>query len=317
MGSYATPEPLTNFLDANDLGKHSYYDLLDENNGIVYTCRGGHIDIAHVRIAADYVKYLYDESRKHILNTDRRFTFKSNTEPSRFFVRFQYPGFWQAMPEKEKEQMADEISLELSQYLAYTVTTWHEILTWFGYKSVGVFPEFPSAFSWEDNYSNLLGTRLGAEAVQDKQRNFDEAMTVALIKELENLEVQPSQTSEYASEKMREKWYDGHILIDMKERNMDIGLDDGYVTPTLVPGICTDATPQSYPVPSFDVLSRYGFTITFEIEPAEMERGKILRIIYPEGNGKRIRPSIHFPPIMDYIKKQARESGNNPMPLKH
>src|SRR5512139_4039149 len=40
------------------LGTHGYYFRPSERNGIAYTCRGGHIDIMHVRIAADWTAYL-------------------------------------------------------------------------------------------------------------------------------------------------------------------------------------------------------------------------------------------------------------------
>ena len=55
----------------------------------------------------------------------------------------------------------------MGPYMAYTMVTWHEILTWFGYKSVGIVPEYHSSFSWEDTYSNLLGTVLAARALRD------------------------------------------------------------------------------------------------------------------------------------------------------
>jgi hypothetical protein len=48
FGTYATPTPGTRYLDINNLGKHSFGNSLSENDGIVYTCRGGHIDITHV-----------------------------------------------------------------------------------------------------------------------------------------------------------------------------------------------------------------------------------------------------------------------------
>jgi hypothetical protein len=54
-----------------------------------------------------------------------------------------------------------------------------------------------------------------------------------------------------ASEKVRGEWYAGEVvyMVNMKKRNFDIGLDDGYVTPTLVPGLsdCWEAQAQRYP----------------------------------------------------------------------
>ena len=63
MGSYATSTPGTTFIDAMQLGNHNYEDFWSENNGIIYTCRGGHLDMAHLRIAADHVRYHYIKTK--------------------------------------------------------------------------------------------------------------------------------------------------------------------------------------------------------------------------------------------------------------
>ena len=313
LGSYPTSTPGTNFMGVNNLGNHSYYFPSFENNGIVYTCRGGHIDIAHLRIAADHVKYLYGKTKRHLLKNDIEFTFKLNVERSRYFVQLKYPDNWGEISKEGKEEIANEIALELGQYFAYSMTMWHEVLTWFGFKTMVVFSEFPSSFSWEDSYSNLLGTIVGAEALQDRQHNFNEAMTIALKKELKELQIQLPQTARAASEKMRGKWFNGNLFMDLRIRNTNLGLDDGYVTPILVPGICEDAEPQLYPVPRYDTLSKYGFSMKFEIEPREMEKGKILKIVYPNNDGKRIQPSIHYPLIIDYIKEDVIKKGFKPI----
>jgi hypothetical protein len=318
LGSYATATPGTNFIDMNSLGRHSYGSFLFENNGIVYTCRGGHIDIAHVRIGADNVRYLYYKVRKNLLKGNREFTFKLNVEPSVYFVKLDYPGDWKSKPRKERQQIANELAMELSQYFTFTMTTWHEVLTWFGYKCMAVLPEQPSAFSWEDIYSNIVGIRIGAQAIQDRKHTFNHAVTIAIRKELEYLQVQSSDTARKASEKMRGKWYDGILLVDMRERNIDIGLCDGFVTPTLVPGECNecnDPAPQSYPVPTTALLGKYGFTMELTIEPKEFESGEIMKIIYPEGGGKIVRPIEHLPIVMDYIEKDALKRGYEVMPI--
>ncbi len=314
LGTYPTPTPGTRYLDINNLGKHSYENSLSENDGIVYTCRGGHVDITHVRISADYVRYLNNKIRRCLMNNDSEFTFKFNVEPSTYYATLQYPPTWKTLSHKDKEQIADDVALELSQYCTYTMTTWHEVLTWFGFRTVPLWSEEPSAFSWEDVYSNLIGVRLGAQALQNKEHNFNEAMTILLKKELENLQVRSRDTARQAAEKMKGEWFTGFVLVDMKERNMDIGLDDGFVTPTLVPGICDGAQPQSYPVPTLDKFNEYGFTMDLTIEPKEFERGKILKLIYPNGGEKRIRPAEQMPIVMDFIKKEALEKGYDVMP---
>jgi hypothetical protein len=302
LGSYATSTPGTNFININSLGRHSYGCFLFENNGIVYTCRGGHVDIAHVRIGADNVRHLYYKVRKNLLKNNSTIKFKLNVEPSQYFVDIEYPSYWETLPKDEKRRIADEVALEMSQYFTFTMTTWHEVLTWFGYKCMAFLPEQPSAFSWEDIYSNLVGIRIGAQAILDEEHSYNEAVTIAIKKELEDLQVQPRHTAWSAAEKMRGIWFEGLVLVDMRERNFDIGLDDGFVTPTLVPGVCDDAQPKSCPVPTLDKFQKYGFTMDLEVEPKEFERGKILKIIYPNGERKRIQPAKHIPLVIDYIK---------------
>ena len=312
LGSYATSTPGTRFIDANSLGRHSYYCFLFEKNGIAYTCRGGHIDVTHVRICADNVRYLYNKIRRTLINSSPNIKFKLNVEPSTYFVTLHYPPEWEELSRSEKRRIADELAIELSQYFTFTMTTWHEVLTWFGYKCMAVLPEQPSAFSWEDIYSNLLGIRIAAQALQDDEHSYNKAVTIGLEKELEFLGVRSRHTAWRAAEKMRGKWFDGLVLVDMKERNFDIGLDDGMVTPTLVPGVCYDAEPQSYPIPKLDKFDEYGFSMDFEAEPREFERGRILKIIYPNGERRRrIRPAEHIPLVVDYIKKSFENGSKN------
>jgi len=312
IGRYASPTVGTYFADPRYLGEHGYYNGALENLGILYTCKAGHIDLAHVRKAADCTAYLAANIREQLNRGRREFSFKFK-EPSRYFVKVTYPDWWKDLPPDEKGRIAEDISIRLGEYFAYTACTWHEILTWFGYRSVGLYPEFPSSFSWEDSFSDLLGTYLGAKALRDKERGYDEAMTLALERELEDLGVQPKKVCVKASKMVRGKWFSGDFLflVDMKARNLDIGVDDGYVTPWLVPGLeeCAGAVPRSYPAPSLDFLQEYGFVVKFEIEPRELERGKILSIIYPEKKERkrRIEPAVHFALIMERIEKEAVE----------
>jgi hypothetical protein len=311
LGCYPTTTVGTRFLDPEHLGSHRYKFSPVEKNGIVYTCNAGHIDITHVRIAADWTEYLAIKSFKCLMQADDGFSYRLNADRSRYYVRIDYPDNWAELPKEIKERIACEAAIKLGQYLAFTSTTWHEIMTWFGYKCVGVFPEYPSAFSWEDSFSNLLGTYVAAQAFYDSHHKFDEAITLAIERELENLAVQPAQAAKEATAKVRGKWFSGHVLflVSMKKRNFDIGIDDGYVTPTLVPSVCqcTGAIAKPYPVPTLDCLSQYGFSVKLEIEPREMEKKKVLKIAYPNAKrrGKRIEPAIHFARIMDHIKKDA------------
>lgn len=47
--------------------------------------------------------------------------------------------------------------------------------------------------------------------------------------------------------------------------------------------------------------------MSFEIGPREWEKGRIFRIVYPDAKERRqqLEPAVHFPLIMDYIRKAA------------
>lgn len=308
LGSYPASAFGAKFLDKDSLGSHSYGIGLFENNGLVYTSRGGHIDIAHLRIAADNVRSLYGKTRTHLLNNERELRFKLNVEPSEYVAEIGYPENWEELPQKEREEIAHSVSLELSQYFTYTMTTWHEVLTWFGFKCLFFLPEKSSAFSWEDIYSNLLGTRLGAAAMEDREHSFDEAMTILLKKELEELQIQSRGTAREAARKMKEKYFDGSSYLDVT-RSMDIGLYDGEVTPVLAYGMIENAEPQSYPVPSLEQFEKYGFSMNLSIRPREFESGKILKLVYPDGGGKSIYPRKDMAVVMYYIEEEALKEG--------
>ncbi|MDD5063360.1 MAG: DUF4056 domain-containing protein [Phycisphaerae bacterium] len=308
MGSYATATLGTHFLDADTMGKHHFGNSYLEKNGIVYTCDGGHIDIAHARIAADNVRYIHGLARKNLLKENRNFEFKLKVEPSTYYVTIEYPPDWQNLSRKEKNKMIDELSIEMGSYLTYVMTTWHEVLTWFGFKCMAFVPEQPSAFSWEDVYSNVFGIKIGALALQDRRHSYNDAVTIAFDKELRKLGIRSRETARNASEKMRGIWYEGALIAEMKVRNLDIGIDDGFITPMLVPGVCRNAVPEPLPVPKLYYLYTYGFKMKLEIGPKELERNKIFRIIYPDISPseypKKIELEKHLPAIMAYIKKE-------------
>jgi hypothetical protein len=291
------------------LGTHGYYMRFSEKDGIAYTCRGGHIDIMHVRIAADWTAYLAGESYKHIMQGDDTFSYKLLVDRSRNHVYLSYPENWKSLSKDEQDRIAREVALAMSPYLTFTMVSWHEMITWYGFQCIGLPTEYASAFSWEDSYSNLVGTRLASKALRDTQHSYNDAMKIALDEEMAKLGVQPTKVSKQASESVRGSWYTGRVsmFVDMRKRNFNIGLDDGWITPTLIPNVpgCEGAEPISYPVPTLEALAKYGFAAHVEIEPREWEKNKVLRIVYPNGEGKRIIPAEHFPIIMAQIRKEG------------
>lgn len=308
VGRYASTSLGTVFLDPNSIGKHGYYNGWEERNGIVYTCKAGHVDIAHVRKAADWTAYATANILHQLEQDKTEFSFRLK-ESSRHFVELAYPEWWEDLPDNEKGRIRKDIAISLGQYFSYIGGVWHEIITWFGYKSTGIYPEFPSAFAWEDSFSDLLGTHLAAKALRDDEREYDEALTLAIDRELEELGPQSGQTARKASNSVRGFWFSGDFLflMHMKARNLDIGMDDGFITPWLVPALneCEGAEAVPYPAPNLDFLSEYGFDIKYEFEPREKQKRRILKTVFDDKKEKRLVPAVHFPLIMEYIRKDA------------
>ncbi len=292
-----------------EVGTHAYYYRPSEENGVLYTCRGGHIDTTHLRVAADWTAYLASRSYKHLTRGDPKFTYWMIADRTPHRVQITYPANWASLSPEQRDRTAREVALIMGPYLAYTMVTWHEVVTWFGFKSVGIVPEFHSSFSWEDTYSNLLGTILAARALRDTEHSFDQAMTILLNRELRELGVQSATAAKQASASVQHQWYSGSIgtFINMKKRGLDIGVDTGYVLPIRVPNVpgCAGAEPRAYPAPSLQAVADYGFSVILAIEPRGWEKYKILRIVYPDQLGRTIRPDEHFAAIMFDIRQEA------------
>ncbi len=306
-----SPTMGTRYFDADNLGKHSYGFSLWEKNGIVYTCHGGHIDVTHLRKVADWTAYLAYHLHDTLMQDLTKMSYKM-WEPSRYHVELEYPAGWKYLPHQSKDAIAREVAIDLASYLAYTASVWHEVLTWHGFKGAGIYPEYHSAFSWEDNYSNALGSRVGTMALRDREHDFEEALTRCLDQEIRRLGGQSKRVAREAGEAVRGSWFQGgYIIVTMVTRHLDTGLDDGHVTPWLIPGIgsCPDAEPWLCPVPNLEVVTKRGFGASIEIEPREWEKGAILRKAYPhtEDRPKRVDPTERLGVIIGAIRAEAIE----------
>ncbi len=312
------------FADPNDLGRHCLDDCRDEKLGLVYTCRAGFIDIGHLREAADRTHHIAQITYKNLMQSNTTYSYRV-IEPSHYDISFGYPDHWRGLSEQDKKTTAREISIQLGQYLAHTSLIWHEILTWYGFSSTGLFPENISAFSLEDPYSDVLGTHLAAKVLSNTQCFYDEAayeeaMMAIIYETLKELDAQSPETTKQAAKKIKGDWYDGgyYFFVKMKKRNLDVGFDDGIITPWLAPGICPDAAPQDCPAPTFSFLGDYGFKIKVRIKPVEFQKGQIYKAAGLK-RSDRITPYIHFPIIIESIRKEAKQLVGNrvdvPTPL--
>ena len=172
MGS--APYPRTNgYLDALDpahLGPHRYDSFIpyldaEKSRGIVYTCRGGFIDLSHARHVSDWSRFIALRVRRAIARGDDHFT-NTGTDHSSLEFRLHYPDWWKQLSAPERAELTDALALRIGQQAAYALQTYHELQTWYGYRYIPFFAEWDSAFCYDDMVSHLVGVRMAGAAMQ-------------------------------------------------------------------------------------------------------------------------------------------------------
>lgn len=246
---------LDNVIETTSLGKHIYNDRLfgaianlaglsGEKNGIIYTSRGGFIDIAHVRDTADMTLFLFS----HIwAQSGKDRVIDLGDELAQRRIRL----FAFATPQDEMQRYV--LSTRLAGWLAFQVAAWHEVAQWYGYESVSGFSEAVSAFSPEDLYSNLLGARLAMALIlrgdASSIAQYNRAMTVILPEALEQLGAAPAQMTRFHFDMLDGQWWDSHRYVPEKflvlKRNYDTS--GSRRLPTRVPGESTEPVQLNLP----------------------------------------------------------------------
>jgi hypothetical protein len=288
--------------DPDRLGTHSYTGFGgSEGFGIFYTLRGGSIDLDHVRGTADLARWTYVRAYETLKKGGNHFTVSPAFEWTTNKIVFQYPADWNKHTQAEKDAIAHKAALIIAPAVAYNSMIWHEMLTWKGTHFMFFEPEFTSAFSWDDLYSDLTGALLATQAVKDGHvaiDDYDKAMTTLIEEELKRLGVVSKQKAIEIKESVRGSWYGGGRLM---KRNMDTGLDDGLITPSIIPGY-TDEEPISKKRPTLDGLEELGIKVKYTISSAYFENGKLKKIA---GTKSNVEPVKDYPKIMKNIEVEA------------
>lgn len=203
-----------NVVEMSDLETHLYNDgsqgvassLMgtgDEANGLIYTARGGILDTAHVRDTADYTLYLYSKIRGELGN-EKEIVLEEELRSR--VVKLKSVEL--EMSDEEKAQA----ELKLSALLAFRLAQWHEIAQWFGFTSVAGFKEYPSAFSPEDLYSNMLGALIAVEILENNptptKEEYQQAFSQIFLRKLEELGAQDGKRTEQIMNDLDKKWWD-------------------------------------------------------------------------------------------------------------
>lgn len=217
------------------MGAHQYMGHRTEKNGIVYTHRGGFIDLGHLRDCADWTAYLYDLIKA------------SQTDASLTYIDLRNEGGSKSLTLKIPDNYTEDEIVALAGKISYDMSLWHEISTWFGARYVPLVPERFSSFSPEDMYSNLMGVHLGMRAIKS-ELPYNEAMTDELFKMLDSLEVVQTENETFdAMLSVNQVWYTNSKRYPSNKVTLKRYLDlDSYLIPWLVPG--TESTLPPYPL---------------------------------------------------------------------
>jgi len=184
----------TDISSVGQLGPHGYLGNAGEGNGIIYTQRGGFIDMGHVRDQADWTAYLY--SRIQLARQSGNLMVNLGREGGQKLLFLDIP-----------LGLSDNDAALLAGRIAYDLSVWHEIATWYGCSTIPFVPERYSSFSIEDPYSNLLGVTIGMQAIMSGLP-YEEAMTNLIGNTLETLGAVLSENETYnAMEAVRNIWW--------------------------------------------------------------------------------------------------------------
>lgn len=297
-------------LGPDDLGRHAYVDSEvsgdrgDEvSRGTLYAAEAGFIDIAHVRNAIDLTRFVFDHVSASFYHGTYEIEMLS-AEPDLYHLTLTPPAGWLNLnqaQEADPETLAEvrEASIQIAGRVAYLMTTWHEVLTAYGYKGLGLVTEEPSAFSYDDAVSH----RVGVEAAMDALRltsnlsEFDDQVTATLYDQLLELGALPAEQVVERAERSQGVFHDGNEPL---LRVIDLGLDD---QPLVAHLIDEGLEPRRWYWDSRTEVGRHRVSDLFqiEIELKSAEADAILAAVGKEDG--RIVPREDFGPLMNELTR--------------
>lgn len=225
----------TDITSVEIMGTHQFLGHRNEKNGIVYTRRGGFLDLGHLRDCADWTAYLYDLIKS------------SQTDPSLSKIDLRNEGGTKSLELNIPKDFSDEQIIDVAGKIAYDLSVWHEISTWFGARYVPLVPEKFSSFSPEDMYSNLMGVHMGMRAIKS-ELPYNEAMTDELFRMLDSLEVVQTENETFdAMLAVNQVWYTNNKRYPSNKITLKRYMElNTYLIPWIVPG--TESSNAPYPL---------------------------------------------------------------------
>ena len=319
---------LANTLGPDELGRHTYDGgtplkggvdsrrlVTSEKNGLVYTCRAGFVDMAHLRLWADFTHYLAA-------------WIAANLEPGGTLAIRDEGGERRIVlspvdPELLSSFGRRETAVPIAQWVAWQLSVWHEIVTWYGWSHLGIFPELASTFSPEDFYSNILGIKLsgllvyGHVSVNEAAYNDGMTKLISLVLAEDRLGGQPGPVGHAAAQDADGVWWDSKAKLPSKalvlRRYFDIqgnrvapwrvtDIDDEASAEVTEP--CGDA--ERHVIWLADELG--GIPIRDLVELRIQVNDELLEAGFPlpEGGRQPVTPA-DFPELIEHLRRENDE----------
>lgn len=282
----------SDLISFDGIGNHTYLGDGDEGNGIIYTRKGGFLDLGHLRDQADWTAYL----QKLILQNkgNNNFMLVLGREAGKKELHLKIPV---NLSEKDAALLAGRI--------AYDLSVWHEIATWYGASTVPMVPERYSSFSAEDDYSNRLGIILSIDALMSDEP-YDEAMSRLLHRKLMELRVvETYEETLSAMEMVDGEWWSSEYRLPSKKILLNHQVSNYN---TAFPLLISNYENADYIASPIDIVQFDSganslndfYSLNFTLN------GKVpFRKLFKERKKKRLISSVDFPFILDKIEKEV------------
>ncbi len=322
IGSLPFPSIVSLYAEADpaELGGHVYRSgvpfegMGEEGRGILYTCRAGFVDIAHVRNTVDNAAHIYARVLYAVEHGGSCVRFRL-AEPSVYRVEVSYPEAWYRLGAEERAALAREVAIRAATIAAHRSMAWHELLTWYGWKSTGIISEEGSAFTYEDPVSHSVGEIVAERALMAAPGMdagaFGEAVTVAMEEVLAELGAVDVETGRAVVESVKGEWWSSFSA----EEHHVAGAGSLRVEPRLVEGVeaCDGARVHRFRLYDLDELSDHAAAPTMRmwIDPRVGQEGRILDDL-AEARGLEERPDEveverDLPLLLERVRREMEE----------
>jgi hypothetical protein len=305
---------MANLRGLDEIGPHGYDkgDLTRENNGLVYTCRGGFIDVAHVRDNADRLLFLAMRIARELPNGVE---IEMPWEGARRLVTIA------PLPKGLLSRHGRwRVATTLAAWATNQMSNWHEIVTWYGWESTLGISEKLSAFSPEDIYSNVLGINIAVGIVLNREmrsrEEYDQSMQAWMREALRRLGTVPKAQARQAMHAVDGLWWDSSKRVPdrmlVTRRFLDIGVPvQPWIVAESLPkpdpaleAMCADQPPP-LPLTIADKIGEHSIDKLVSVRFEFTKKWIPENFPVPAGEGKVVTPA-DFPVIIEAVREEGR-----------